>query len=73
MLTQGGILLMARNCTVNQDACIGCGMCMSFAEAVLAFNGDGKVENVLGEIPEDLEAAVEEAAASCPVQAIEVE
>ena len=64
---------MAKHCTVNQELCIGCGMCISFAEAVFAFNGDGKVENVLGGVPEDLEAAVEEAAASCPVQAIEVE
>lgn len=64
---------MAKSCRVNQDTCIGCGMCMSFAEAVFAFNGDGKAENVLGAIPEDLESAVEEAAANCPVQAIEVE
>ena len=64
---------MAKNCRVNQDACIGCGMCLAFADAVLAYNADGKVENVLGEIPADLEAAVEDAAASCPVQAIEVE
>ena len=64
---------MAKSCKVNQDACIGCGMCLSFAEAVFAFNGDGKAENVLGEIPADLEAAVEEAAAICPAQAIEVE
>lgn len=64
---------MAKSCNVNQDACIGCGLCVSFAESVFAFNADGKVENVLGEIPADLEGAVEEAAASCPVQAIEVE
>ena len=64
---------MAKSCKVNHDACIGCGMCLSFAEAVFAFNGDGKAENVLGEIPADLEAAVEEAAANCPAQAIEVE
>lgn len=64
---------MAKNCKVNQDACIGCGMCLSFAEAVFAFNNDGKAENVLGEVPADLEAAVQEAADNCPVQAIEVE
>ena len=58
---------------LNQDACIGCGMCLAFAEAVFAYNADGKVENVLGEIPADFEAAVEEAAANCPAQAIEVE
>ena len=64
---------MAKRCNVNQDACIGCGMCLSFAEAVFAFNEDGKVSNVLGEIPADLETAVDEAAANCPCQAIEVE
>lgn len=63
---------MAKSCNVNQDACIGCGMCLSFAEAVFAFNADGKAENVLGEVPADLEAAVQEAADNCPAQAIEV-
>ena len=64
---------MAKSCKVNQDACIGCGMCIFLAEGVFDFNGDGKAENVLGAIPEELEGAVDEAAASCPAQAIEVE
>ena len=42
---------MAKSCKVNQDACIGCGMCISLAEGVFDFNGDGKAENVLGAIP----------------------
>lgn len=64
---------MAKSCKVNQEACIGCGMCLSFADAVFNFNADGKAENILGAIPEDLEASVEEAAANCPTQAIEIE
>ena len=62
---------MAKTCTVS-DACIGCGMCMSICDAVFALNAEGRAENILGDIPADLEASVEEAAANCPVQAIEV-
>ena len=62
---------MAKSCKVN-DSCIGCGMCMSICDAVFALNAEGKAEHILGDIPADLEASVEEAAANCPVQAIEV-
>ncbi len=62
---------MAKTCTVS-DACIGCGMCCSICDAVFVLNDEGRAENVLGDIPADLEAGVEEAAANCPVQAIEV-
>ena len=34
---------------------------------------DGLAECAVAEVAEDLEASLEEAAASCPVQAIEVE
>ena len=63
---------MARSCNVNQEACIGCGMCLSLAESVFAFNDEGKAE-VVAEVDESLEAAVEEAAANCPPQAIELD
>ncbi|HAS56583.1 MAG TPA: ferredoxin [Firmicutes bacterium] len=55
---------------VNADACIGCGLCISSAPEVFAFNDEGKSE-VIGQ-PTD-EAAVEEVIASCPVAAIEWE
>lgn len=57
---------------VDQDKCIGCGLCTSLAEAIFAFNDDGKV-SVVADVTADDEEAVQNAAASCPVQAIEVE
>ena len=33
-------------------------------------NADGLAENILGEVPAELEEAAKEAAASCPVDAI---
>lgn len=57
---------------VNQDKCIGCGLCTGLAEAIFAFNDDGKV-SVVADVTADDEEAVQSAAASCPVEAIEVE
>ena len=57
---------------VNKDTCIGCGVCASIAAAVFALGDDGLAENVMGDVPADLEAEVNEAKDSCPVQAIEV-
>lgn len=60
---------------VIKETCIGCGVCVSIADAVFAFGSDGLAENILGdetELPTDLVPGVEEAAASCPTQAIEV-
>ena len=54
---------------VDQEKCIGCGLCTGLAEAVFAFNDEGKVS--AGEVTPDDEEAVESAIASCPVEAIE--
>ena len=56
---------------VDQEKCIGCGLCASLAEAVFALNDEGKA--VAGPVSPDDEAAVEDAAANCPVEAIVVE
>ncbi|MCI5745629.1 MAG: ferredoxin [Erysipelotrichaceae bacterium] len=53
---------------VDQDKCIGCGLCTSLADAVFAFNDDGKA--TAGDVSPDDEEAVEGAIASCPVEAI---
>ena len=61
---------------VKKDACIGCGLCTSIASEVFAFGNDGLAENVLGdntELPEEVQANVQEAADSCPTGAIETE
>ena len=61
---------------VKKDTCIGCGLCTSIASEVFAFGDDGLAENVLGsdkELPEEVQASVQEAAESCPTSAIETE
>lgn len=57
---------------VNEN-CIGCGACTAVCPEVFDLNGDGLAENVLGEVPAELEASAKEAAESCPVGAIENE
>lgn len=67
---------MAKKVRINKDACIGCGLCASMADGVLNFDDEGKANVILGddsEIPESDVEIVEDAAASCPVQAIEIE
>lgn len=65
---------MSKKCHVEKDTCIGCGMCTAICADGFAFGDDGKAEFTVGEdVPEELEAGVDEAAASCPVQAIVVE
>lgn len=56
---------------VNKDLCIGCGACTGICPDVFTFDDDGKA--VAGEVVAGTEDAVDEAAAGCPVQAIEVE
>lgn len=54
---------------VNEN-CIGCGTCVGLCPEVFDFNDDGVAENILGEIPEELEEQAKEAAQCCPVNAI---
>ena len=56
---------------VDQEKCIGCGLCTSLAEAVFSFNDDGRAD--AGAVSPDDEEAVQNALASCPVEAIEEE
>ena len=55
--------------TVNEN-CIGCGLCTGVCPDVFDLNADGVAENIMGEVPEDLVAEVEDAMAQCPAQAI---
>lgn len=58
---------------VDQDKCIGCGLCVSLAEEVFKINEMGKSEAV-GECDSpECEEKVKEAVSSCPVQAISTE
>ena len=57
---------------INQDLCIGCGMCVGICESVFALNDNGQA-SVVADPTAAEESAVQDAAASCPVSAISVE
>lgn len=59
---------MAKKVTINKELCIGCGACTGICPNVFAIGDDGKA-GVIGEADDD--AAIDEAAAGCPVGAIE--
>ena len=54
---------------VDQDLCIGCGLCPSVAPDVFEMNDDGKASAVSDTTDENRDA-VKEAIESCPVSAI---
>jgi ferredoxin len=57
---------------VEEDTCTGCGLCADICPGV--FEMDGEVARVkVTEIAEDDEECAEEAADSCPVEAINIE
>lgn len=58
---------------VNEDACIGCGACVSICEEVFEFNDEGVSKVVKEDVPTELEDNVTEAVESCPTAAIEKE
>ena len=58
---------------VNQDTCIGCGLCVSLCEEVFTMNDDGLSEAIGEEIAADLVDTAEEACNCCPVDAIVIE
>jgi ferredoxin len=60
--------IMAKKVTINKELCIGCGACTGICPNVFAIGDDGKA-GVIGEADDD--AAIDEAAAGCPVGAIE--
>lgn len=54
--------------TVDQEGCIGCGACVALCPGVFEMNADGK--SIV--ISQDDVAGAQNAASSCPVQAITV-
>ena len=56
--------------SVNQEACIGCGACMSIADDVFEMDDQGLSSVKVSEVPEDAVESVKEAVESCPTGAI---
>lgn len=58
---------------VDQDACIGCALCVSMCEDIFNMNEDGLSEAINEDFPISLEDSVTEACDACPVEAIHIE
>lgn len=58
---------------VDQDTCIGCGLCPSVCPEVFDMGDDGKAHVIVDEVPGGSEDCAVEAQESCPVDAIKVE
>lgn len=56
---------------VDQETCIGCGLCASLCPQVFAMEGD-KAAVVVEDVPKDAEGCAKDAAEQCPVSAIAV-
>ena len=57
---------------VDENACTGCGLCVEICPEVFEMDDETAVVTVR-EVPEDLEDAVDEAAESCPAEAIDLD
>ncbi len=54
---------------VDQETCIGCGLCAATCDAVFRLNDEGKSE-AYGTVTEENQADVQTAIDNCPVSAI---
>lgn len=55
---------------VDQETCIGCGLCISICDEVFQFNEDGKSYAIVDTVPDELKDAAKDSELSCPVNAI---
>ncbi len=58
---------------VDKDTCIGCGLCPSICPDVFDMDDDGKAHTIVDEVPTGNEGEAQDAADSCPVDAISVD
>jgi len=58
---------------VDQETCIGCGLCPSMCPEVFDMGDDGKAHVIVDEVPSENEDGAVESQESCPVDAIKVE
>jgi ferredoxin len=55
---------------VEKDACIGCGLCPSICPEIFEMDEDGLAIAAKEQVPQELEDSAQEAAESCPTEAI---
>ena len=55
--------------TVDEDTCIGCGLCVEECPEVFEMNDD-QVRVKADEVPEDVMESCKEAVENCPVEAV---
>lgn len=58
---------------VDQETCIGCGVCPAVCEEVFQLADDGKAHVIVEEVPANCEEQTKDAEESCPVNAITCE
>ena len=58
--------------TVDEETCIGCGLCSETCPEVFEMTDD-KVTVKVDEVPKDVIKTCREAAENCPVEAIQIE
>ncbi len=58
---------------VDRDTCIGCSLCAEICPAVFQMDDEELAYVIVDEIPEEEESSAQEAADSCPVEAITIE
>jgi ferredoxin len=58
---------------VDQDLCIGCGLCADLCPEVFELDDDDKAQAIADEVPEEAEEACRDAVEQCPVEAIKIE
>jgi ferredoxin len=57
---------------VDEETCIGCGLCADTCPEVFEMNDD-KLRVKVDKVPEDVAETCREAAENCPVEAIQIE
>ena len=59
--------------TVDEDLCLGCGICEGLAPEVFSMANEPFAEVLVDPVPEEFQEAVRQAAEECPEEAIIIE